>query len=216
MRIVGQSSKWQSYLVIAPLWGVVVFAAFYLLAAALYPGGSNADACQKGFSLLNNYWCDLLNPYAKNGAFNSSRPVALAAMIVLCSSLICFWYFLPQIFNTKTATRTTVQIAGIIAMLLTMFVFTKYHDQVINYASLFGAVAFIISFRELYRSRRYALFGLGLFAWMLCLVCYLIYRTGLFVADLPVIQKITFFLCLCWFGIVDFYVYKWTKSCCRC
>jgi hypothetical protein len=42
-----------------------------LLAAAVYPGGSWTDREATGFSLLRNFWCDLLRAQAINGADNT-------------------------------------------------------------------------------------------------------------------------------------------------
>jgi hypothetical protein len=75
---------------LAPLFGTIVFVCLYLLAAAYYPGGSQADPNAKGFSWLNNYWCNLLNENAMNGQHNSARPMAVTAMAVLGLTLAGF------------------------------------------------------------------------------------------------------------------------------
>ena len=48
---------------------------------------------------MNNYWCDLMGDTAKNGAANPARPVAIAAWLILCSSLGLFWLLLPRLFR---------------------------------------------------------------------------------------------------------------------
>ncbi|MFN7116301.1 MAG: hypothetical protein ACK4TA_05840, partial [Saprospiraceae bacterium] len=58
------------WLRLTPLVGIVLFLVLYIVAAFYYPGGSNADHSAKGFSIVHNYWCDLLAIGAKNGQIN--------------------------------------------------------------------------------------------------------------------------------------------------
>ena len=72
--------------------GIVLFTVFYLLAAHYYPGGSNADLHELGFSWRNNYWCELLGENAKNGEANAGRIFGLLGMIILSISISIFWW----------------------------------------------------------------------------------------------------------------------------
>ncbi|MEO6456479.1 MAG: hypothetical protein ABIN97_20550 [Ginsengibacter sp.] len=116
------------YFVLAPVVGIIVFIFLYVVAALLYPGGSQVDANSKGFSWINNYWCNLLNDKAMNGEHNPARPVALAGMMVLCLTLCYFWYILPQHMEFKKSGRLTIQLSGLLSMIIGMFLFTSFHD----------------------------------------------------------------------------------------
>lgn len=193
---------------LTPLVGICLFVVLYAIAAIIYPGGSNTDRNQKGFSLFSNYWCDLLNDVAKNGDYNTSRPFALAAMILLCTSLAFFWYFLPLFIYTERENQKIIQFSGVSSMVTAIFVFTKYHDLIINVAGFFGAIAFLGAFIGLLKSRWYRLTAMGIFCLALCLTNYFIYRTRQYVSVLPILQKATFLLCLGWFFLMDIQIYR--------
>jgi len=76
--------------ILIPLFGALLFIIFYIIAITLYPGGSQADISSKGFSWMNNYWCNLLNEKAMNGEYNTARPFAIAGMLLLCISMAAF------------------------------------------------------------------------------------------------------------------------------
>ncbi len=69
----------------------------------LYPGGSQVDVNSKGFSWINNYWCNLLNENAISGQHNPGRPIALTGMAVLCFSLSFFLVCFAKIHGIKKA-----------------------------------------------------------------------------------------------------------------
>jgi hypothetical protein len=192
-----------SYIKLLPLAGICIFILLYIVAAFVYPGGNYLDLNSEGFSILHNYWCDLLNGKAQNGEINTSRPFAITAMIILCTSLMVFWYYVPKAFSIGTLYKAAISISGIISMIIGMFIFTSYHGEAITYAGLFGGIAFIITFFGLYKSRWYKLFWLGIFCLVLGAVTFTIYKTRAGLIILPMIQKVTLLLCLVWIAIID-------------
>ncbi|MBK7587466.1 MAG: hypothetical protein IPI22_03615 [Bacteroidetes bacterium] len=110
------------------------------MATLYYPGGSNVDKTTPGFDWLNKYWCDLTGQLAKNGEINSARPIALIAMLILCSSLWVFWYYLPRLFSANKF-NSIIRYTGITSMTVAIFLFTSLHDVVINIAGTFGIAA---------------------------------------------------------------------------
>lgn len=61
-------------------------------AAWSYPGGSWTEPRSTGFSLLRNFWCDLVRTQAINGADNSaSRRLSCVAFAALALALWWFW-----------------------------------------------------------------------------------------------------------------------------
>ena len=71
--------------------GVFVIA---MTAACLsYPGGSWTLPSAEGFSLLRNFWCDLLRARAINGGDNAAgKQLAIVAFAALGLALWPFWW----------------------------------------------------------------------------------------------------------------------------
>lgn len=184
--------------VLAPVLGIGIFIVLYVIAALLYPGGSSVDRDAEGFSWIHNYWCDLLSKWAKNGQPNAAWPVALTAMITLCLSLSLFWFFVPGLLNTGKHHYGIVQLSGIASMMLAIFIFTNYHDFIINAAVFFGVVALSGTYVALYRSKAYKTLAFGVFCLILVLLNGYIYYTKYLIFILPLLQKVTFFLYLLW------------------
>ena len=172
----------------------------YVVAALAYPGGSDANTAGDGFSILHNYWCELMDTYAINGQWNPARPIALSAMAILCLSLTFYWYCLPVAFPTFGFRRFAIRAAGITSMLVAPFVFTHRHDAIVMTAGVFGIAAFAVALWEMHRLRSRYLFGLGACALALVLLCYYIFHSEWQLDALPLLQKLAFMFCLIWFG----------------
>ena len=192
-----------------PLVGLLIFVLLYLISTLLYPGGSTYDPSTAGFDWLQNYWCDLTCLVAKNGAPNTARPVALAAMIILCSSLAVFWFILPTLFQNKPQYQV-IRYTGILSMAIAVFMFTGYHDTVIHLGGLLAGVALVLTFVGLYEHSYYRLFWSGLCCLVLILFNYFIYETGTWLTLLPIVQKITFGIVAVWVCVVDMRIYRLT------
>lgn len=182
--------------------GICIFVLLYIVAAFLYPGGSQADKVAKTFSWFNNYWCDLLSEQAKNGEPNTARPVAIVSWLILCFSLSVFWYFLPHLFSIKVARKKIIQVCGIASMLISVFLFTQLHDVVIHVAGALGFIAFAATFTGFYKNSMYGLFYTGLFCVALMGLNYCLMLGGSFIFYLPVVQKVTFVIVLLWILII--------------
>jgi hypothetical protein len=196
---------------LAPLTGFLLFILLYIVAASLYPGGSDADKSAVGFSWFHNYWCELLAGHAQNGEDNIARPVAIAAMFILCTSIGLFWYFASFLFPEKTAGRWITRIAGVGSMFMILLLFVA-HDTAINLSGLLGIIAMVFTMIGLYKHRAYILMRLGIFCLVLCVLNNYIYHTTLYMYYLPVIQKFTFLVFLLWFGLVNIYVYRFLAA----
>lgn len=190
-------------LVLLPAIGIGLFVVLYLVAAGQYPGGSNADRTAQGFSWVHNYWCDLLSDWAKNGEPNPGSAVAIAAMTMLCLSLATFWYLLPDLLNTGRHHYQVVQYAGVGSMLLSIFVFSNYHDMIIMAAVALGVVALAGTYVALFRSRSYALLGFGIICLLFILANSYIYYSKQWIVILPLLQKVTFVLYLLWILLIN-------------
>lgn len=197
---------------LTPLIGFGLFILLYVVAALLYPGGSYTDKTAKGFSVLHNYWCDLLGDHAKNGQYNPGWRIAMWAMAVLCISLAVFWWLLPKLFERNPWYTILISYAGIASMAITPFLSTKYHDLIINIASVPGIIALVTTFTALYKHRWYKLFLLGVCCLLFIGVNNYIYYTGNSLYMLPLLQKITFLLVMTWMGIITWEIYNKEKA----
>lgn len=189
---------------------MLFFVILYIVATLFYPGGSQHDKTATGFSWLHNYCCNLLNTTAMNGEQNNAKPIAIAALSVLCVSLATFWYQFPRYMGFQKSYRIAVRISGITAMATALFLLTPYHDAVINIAGIAGVIALAGTLVGLYKNSWRGLFLFGLFNLLLVGVNnYLYYATNLFY--LPVVQKITFACFLLWFCLIDIKLLLKTK-----
>jgi hypothetical protein len=201
------SSKPKKTWILIPLIGNVLFIISYIIAAAHYPGGSNADKASLGYNWTENYWCNLLDEKAINGETNTAQPVAITAMIILCISLSFFWILFPILAQLKKSYKILIQIAGIISMITAFLLLTNVdHDIAVNTSSSFGFIAMaatIVSLRQLKWNKLF-LFGL-LNVFLIALNNYL-YHSG-HMDHLPVVQKFSFLSFLVWFSLVDLKIY---------
>jgi len=121
--------------------GSMLFLLLYFIATLYYPGGTYSNKSFQGFSWTHNYWCNLLNQNAINGQPNQARPIAFAAMAVLGLTLTVFWHLFPLYAGFKAKERLIVQTSGFVSMAISVFVFTNFHDTIINIAGIFGLIA---------------------------------------------------------------------------
>lgn len=187
---------------------MLLFIMLYIIAALLYPGGSDFNSSATGFSWQHNYWCELLAANAQNGHPNTARPVAIAAMIVLTISLVIFWYTIPGLFTGKRTGSLVIRYAGIGSMLVTPLLLTGFHDYVINTAALLGCIAIIVLLVNLFRQNMFLFFWTGILCLLLCGVNNYVYYSQDLLHYLPVIQKISFFIFLLWFSLLSVTLYR--------
>ena len=199
------------FVLLLPLAGLVLFVVLYILAALNYPGGSWIVLDQEGFNFWNNYLCDLLDRNAINGELNPARFYARGSLAVLCISLLLLWYYLPGLFSKRGINVFVMWLAGILSLLVTMSLTSGTHDITLRISGIFGVIAFISCFIELYRANYFALFYFGIACLFIFLVNYYIYETGTFIRSLPVIQKVTFISFILWFAFLDISFYKLVK-----
>ena len=201
--------KAKNILLLIPIFGTLIFVILYFIATLNYPGGSQVDKNSIGFSWTNNYWCNLLNEAAINGQKNSAKPIALTGMFVLCLTLSFFWYLFPRHTNIDKKLKLTIQISGLIAMIIAFFLFTNInHDLLTNLATSFGAIATIGTFIGLYKQKWFRLFRFGLLNILLVGLNNLCYYNKEFIIYLPVIQKISFATFLIWICLINIKLYR--------
>ena len=190
--------------IILPVWGTLLYIILYLIAAGLYPGGSDIDKTSRGFSWLHNYWCELMASVAQNGEANRARVIAITAMFVLAISLGLFWYYVPLLFSGNRKGSLIMRYCGIGSMMALPLFFTGNHDLTINIAGVLGCTAIIILLVNLFYYRYFFAFGMGIACLLLCgLNNYVYYYHVQWMYYLPVIQKISFAVFLAWFCLLS-------------
>jgi hypothetical protein len=188
--------------------GIILFFCLYFTATLIYPGGSQVDIYSSGFSWKNNYWCNLLDIKAINGKLNEARPFALAAMMVLCTTLAFFWIWFPVFAGLGKARIQITRYAGIAAMVTAFFLFTGPHDMIINAASLFGLVSVLGTLAGLYHLKWVWLLRMGIFNLFMVVINNICYYNKNLLIYLPVVQKITFLFFLIWIFLISLQLSK--------
>lgn len=201
--LMDDNSKIKKWIILLPITGALVFVSLYIIATRYYPGGSQHDPTADGFSWIHNYWCNLLNEKAINGMYNPARPIALAAMLLLCFTLTLFWYLFPIITGLSKIPRLLMQIAGILSMIMGFFLFTSQHDFMVNIASFFGLIATTVSLIRIYQLQWTWLFRMGIFNAGLVLLNNILYYGNDTRANLPIVQKLTFLSFLLWICFIS-------------
>jgi len=190
------------------IFGCVLFIILYIIAALLYPGGSETDKTAIGYSWTNNYWCNLLHDDAINGEPNTAKPIAIAGMFILVLALSGFWILFPRYINTNKAYRLIIQICGVIGMISSFFLIAdRNHDLVVNIASGFGFIAVIGVLVCLYQTKWFWLFGYGLFNIFLIFLNNYLYHSGK-MFYLPIVQKFSFLSFLVWICCIEMKLYR--------
>jgi len=194
-------------LVVLPLVGICLFVILFMIATLQYTSGLETSASDLGFNFKENYLCDLLDTNTLDGSINPAHLTARIALIIICFSLILFWYELPKLFPVKSNTLTIMQTTGILSMVILLFLATGNHDVIIRVSGFFGLLAVISILIELYKADLFGLFIFGFFLLAMFLTNYYIYETGILVDRFPLIQKITFVICFSWFVILNSILY---------
>ena len=163
----------------------------------------STDSPAEKLMKLDNYLCDLLDVQTINGLQNTARTYAHIALAILCFSLMLLWVLLPHLFTVKNKSQIIMSIAGILSMVITLFLASEVHDVIIRIAGVFGTLALILTVLQLYKDRYIMLFFLGIICLVLFLTNYYIYETELLLYTLPLIQKITFIFCISWFILLN-------------
>lgn len=181
-----------------PRASVIAFGVLYVVAAALYPGGTRADPHRVGFSLRDNYWCDVLDDVTYGGVPNPAARIALGATILLALGVSALWWTVPRLYPTARIRGWLVRVAGLVSGAVTPWIATKHHDFVINVAALSGAFAFVVTMSAIGAREGKPLVALGAGALAVALLNYVCWGTGFALGALPSIQKAAFLFFLGW------------------
>ncbi len=188
----------KNLLTLLPSLGILIFIGLFFYSASLYPGGSQADINSLGFDWSNNYWCNLMSEKSLNGLENTARPAAMIAMVILCSSMTLFFFQFANYFEKNRYWKMIIKIAGTLAMLSAIFIFTKYHDVMTTILSICGVVGIIGILRALHKNKMIFFKISGIICMILIGINNLFYYNENLIKYLPIVQKIAFILILSW------------------
>ena len=195
-----------------PACGFCLYVLLYLVAAYLYPGGSEVDRNSVGFSWMHNYWCDLLAQNAENGLPNTARTIAITAMAVLCLSIALYSYFVPHLLDLPKWTTTVISASGILSMGVLAFLTVGNHDTVINASVALGLLSMALTLWGMFHLRLWGFIIFGIICLLLALLNTYVYYSKSWIGALPVIQKISFLAFLLWFSLVSVKVYTHQRA----
>ena len=181
-----------------PTLGIFTFIGIYIYAANLYPGGSIADINSIGFDWRNNHWCNLMRESGLNGVQNNARPIAIAGITILCTSMIVFFFQFANYFEKSSNWKITIKISGALAMLSATFIFTKYHDIMTTILSVFGTLVIIGMLRALHTNQLRLFKIMGVFCMIIVALNNFFYYNENLIKYSPLIQKFAFLLILSW------------------
>jgi len=181
-----------------PTIGILLFIGIYIYASKLYPGGSQADLNSVGFDWSNNYWCNLMLENGLNGIKNKARPVAITGIIILCISMIIFFFQFANHFEKHRIWKMTIKISGALAILSAPFIFSEYHDIMTTVLSISGTVVIIGMIRALHNNQLTFLKVMGIFCILIIVLNNFFYYNEDLIQYGPLIQKGAFFLILSW------------------
>lgn len=181
-----------------PTIGILFFVCIYIYASKLYPGGSQADINSIGFDWSNNHWCNLMQENGLNGIKNKARPIAIAGITILCSSMILFFFQFANHFEKNRNWKKIIKISGALAMLSASFIFTEYHDIMTTILSICGTVVIIGMIRALHKNHLTFFKVMGLFCMLIIGLNNFFYYNENLIQYSPLVQKSAFILILSW------------------
>lgn len=184
--------------VLLPTFGIFTFIGLYIYAANLYPGGSQVDLNSVRFDWINNYWCNLMNENGMNGLQNNARPTAISAMIILCGSLLVFFFQFTQHYEKNGIWKAIIRTLGTLSMISAVLIFTKLHDIMTTISSILGVLVVVGIVRAIYKSNLTFYKISGIVCILLLAFNNYVYYSENYIEYLPLIQKITFVLVLVW------------------
>ena len=202
----------KSYFPYIPIVALIVYSALYAYVTTLYPGGSENYPQMDGYSFFHNLLCDVNLPFALNGELNPARPIAIVAHLILSLAMILFFYTLPEIFDHENRNLRLTRIFGMLTMTVFIFMFTKYHDQVVVLVAILGTIALIPFFIEVRHFPNIPLKRWAYLCYAMSVVVFFVFVTRIGAYYLPFLQKLTFILDAIWVIWVSLIVLRKQES----
>ena len=186
-----------------PTIGICIFFILFLYATSLYPGGSRFNKEAKGYSWEKNYWCELVMSEAVNGEKNPAKPYGIIAITFWAIGLSYFFFKLPFYCKAGYYAAKLVQISGIAAPIMAIFLFTEDHDLILIVFTILTLITLTSTLVILIRNGHKYMFTSGILALLLVQTNNISYYLRLHKDLLPAAQKITMSLVSIWIIAVN-------------
>ena len=181
-----------------PTYGILIFIALYIYSATIYPGGSPSDPNSVGYDWFKNLWCHLMAENALNGLENPTSSISIFAAVVLCCSMIIFFFQFAKYFVKSRTWKIIIKTSGVIAMASAALIFTDYHDVMTTVLSICGLFGIIAIMRALYINKMTFFMIHGIVCLIFIGLNNLFYYDERFIEYLPIVQLLDFILVLSW------------------
>lgn len=121
-----------------------MFLTLYAIGTFRYSGGSLTTPNAQTFLWTENYFCDLMNSISINGKINLAQPYAITSLISICLGLSIFFIWFSKQITVQLNHRSLLKILGVLSMVLTTFIFTRWHNNLIITAIVIGIIPIYI------------------------------------------------------------------------
>jgi hypothetical protein len=139
-----------------------------------------------------------MNVDAMNGIANPARPIAITAMVILCLSILRFFFQCANTLAMNKTWRLIIRVFGSLSMIAAILIFTSYHDSMTIISSAFGLIVVVGISWAVYKSKLTFFKISGVVSILLMALNNYIYYTQNGIEYLPIIQKFTFAIVLVW------------------
>ena len=177
---------------------------FLIIAAFLYPGGSQANSQSVGYSLSDNYLCNLFDATGINGAYNPGMTWAFIGMFFMCLGIGIFFYRVSAKIRHRSS-FLIIRYAGMAAMLFTFWVITPYHDTMVTIAVTFAMIAIFYLSVFVFISHLLLLKILTALCLFSLYFTAFLYYSSLWLEILPIVQKINYLIIIIWIIGVEYF-----------
>lgn len=143
-----------------------------LIAASLYPGGSLLDPNSVGFVWSKNFFSNLFQETAINGAANPGRVWALVGMAFQSFADGLFFIRMSKVITEKQATLV-LRVVGFTNIVFNFMIATPFHDAMVTISSTLSLLGLFYITVFILRSKLPVLK-------VCCVVCVLIFYYTLF------------------------------------
>lgn len=185
-----------------PLGALAAAIVLFVVAGQHYPGGSPDDPAAIGFSWTHNYLSALFRAQAINGAPNGGRPWAIAGLACWCASqALLFWRMSRRVAPRRVA--KALEIGGVGGAVYTLLVATPMHDLMVTVGLAFNAVALGGLALVQWRARAWGLVAAGAGALAVLGAAAVTYYTGVGLAWLAILQKVSGLAGIAWIVACD-------------
>ena len=166
------------------------FVFFYVLAASVHP---------EGFNPYTDFFCNLFQDFLNtSGSYGVSEIFGIAALFSISSFVGLFFVNYANYSSWNKSKKIFVKTSGVISALSMMFIFSRYHDELILISSIIGTPAVGMVLIDNLNNKNLKKSFLGLITVFLLTLYNAIFYLGFLETIWPIFQKLCIILCLIW------------------